>query len=145
MVTARYGARPLGVDFFSALVGVRLPLWSKAKQRDAVKAANADADAAQSAVRNAESALQVEWQELSTNATASRNQLTILVDRVLPIADAAIDAALRDYRLGKATVASVLAAEDAAFRVRLDVARIASEHLAHIVMLAQFANWEVAP
>ena len=145
IVTARYGARPLGADFFSALVGVRLPLWSRSKQRGVVRAARADKDVAQSAVREAEASIQGEWEELNANAAASGNQLAILVDRVLPIADAATDAALREYRLGKASVTSVLATEDAAFRVRLDVARITSEHLAHIVMLAQFTTWEVTP
>lgn len=145
MVTARYGARPLGADFFSAFVGVRLPLWSQSKQRALVQAAHADADAAQSAVRDAEANLRSEWEALEANATASRDQLAILVDRVLPIADAATEASLRDYGLGKASVATVLAAEDAAFRVRLDIARITSEHLSHIVMLAQFATWEVTP
>lgn len=145
MVTARYGARPLGADFFSALVGVRLPIWSRSKQRELVRAAHAEAAAAQSDVAAAQATIQSEWDGLNANAAASRDQLGILVDRVLPVTDATVDAALRDYRLGRANVANVLAADDAAYRIRLDLARLTAEHLTHIVMLAQFANWEVTP
>ena len=41
-ITGRYGARPLGSDFFSAFVGVRLPLWSGRKQGRLAEAARAD-------------------------------------------------------------------------------------------------------
>ncbi|MGH7594433.1 MAG: TolC family protein [Gemmatimonadales bacterium] len=144
-VTGRYGARPLGADFFSAFIGVRVPLWAGAKQRELVRAAEADAEAATNAVADARVNIQREWDELTAGATASLEQLRILVERVLPFTDAALDAALRDYQTAHTNVANVLSAEGAAYRVRLDVARITSEHLTHLVMLEQFATWEAAP
>ena len=43
-VSTRYGARPLGSDFFSAFVGVRIPLWAGRRQHRLTDAARADAD-----------------------------------------------------------------------------------------------------
>jgi outer membrane protein TolC len=56
---------------------------------------------------------------------------------VVPSARAAVDAALRSYRLGQAPFLNVLAAEDSLYRAQLDAVMVAAEHLTHLVVLEQ--------
>lgn len=142
-VTARYGARSLGADFASAFVGVRIPLWSGRKQQQLIAAATADADAARADVAEAEAALRSEIEQMTAVAAAGHERLVILVDRVLPSAAAAVDAALRGYRLGQANITAVLSAQDAEYRARLEIALAVTDHLNHLVMLGQLTRREI--
>jgi outer membrane protein, heavy metal efflux system len=139
-ITARYGARPLGADFASAFVGVRIPLWSGRKQKQVINAAAADADAARADVAESEAALRSDIEQMTAVAAAGHERLVILVDRVLPSATAAVDAALRGYRLGQAKISDVLSAQDAEYRARLEVVLAVTDHLNHLVMLGQLAR-----
>lgn len=139
-VTARYGARPLGADFASAFVGVRIPLWSGRKQKELINSAAADADAARADVAESEAALRSEIDQMMAVAAAGHQRLVILVDRVLPSATAAVDAALRGYRLGQAKISDVLSAQDAEYHARLETALAVTDHLNHLVMLGQLAG-----
>jgi outer membrane protein TolC len=56
-VMTRYGARPLGADFFSAFVGIRLPLFAGRKQSRQAEAARAEADAARASLAEAQASL----------------------------------------------------------------------------------------
>lgn len=142
-VTARYGARPLGADFASAFVGVRVPLWSGRKQQQLIKSAAADADAAHADVADAEATLRADIEQMTAVAAAGHERLVILVDRVLPSATAAVDAALRGYRLGQANITAVLSAQDADYRARLETSLAVTDHLNHLVMLGQLV-WQGA-
>lgn len=136
-ITTRYGARPLGSDFFSAFVGVRLPLWAGRKQHRLADAARADADVAQAALTEEQATLQAELQGDVADVTSGETRLRLLVTQVIPAAEATVDAVLRSYRVGQAPFLSVLAAEDSLYRARLDAARVASEYLSHLVTLDQ--------
>ena len=136
-VRTRYGARPLGSDFFSAFVGVRLPLWAGRKQNRLADAARADADAARAALAEERAALDAELRTALAGVASGETRLRLLTAQVVPAAEATVDAVLRSYRVGQAPFLNVLAAEDALYRARLDAARIASEHLTHLVMLEQ--------
>lgn len=133
----RYGARPLGSDFFSAFVGVRLPLFAGRKQHRLAEAAEAEADAARDAVAEETAALTAELQSTRARVALGERRLRLLVDRVVPAARATAEASLRSYRVGQVDFLNVLAAEDARYRADLDAAREASEHLTHLVMLEQ--------
>jgi outer membrane protein TolC len=133
----RYGARPLGADFFSTFVGVRVPLFAGRKQRRLAEAAAAEAEAARAAAVEATAALRAELETTRARVVAGEVRVRLLVDRVLPAARAAADASLRSYRVGRVEFLNVLAAEDARYRVELDAAREASEHLTHLVMWQQ--------
>ncbi|MBA3894379.1 MAG: TolC family protein [Gemmatimonadales bacterium] len=133
----RYGARPLGSDFFSAFVGVRLPLFAGRKQHRLAEAAEADADAARAAVAEETAALAAELESTRARVAAGERRLRLLVDQVVPAARATAEASLRSYRVGQVDFLNVLAAEDARYRADLDAAREASEHLTHLVMLQQ--------
>ncbi|MES1259230.1 MAG: TolC family protein [Gemmatimonadota bacterium] len=139
-ITARYGARPLGADFASAFVGVRIPLWSGRKQKELINSAAAEADAARADVAESEAALRSEIEQMTAVAAAGHERLVLLVDRVLPSAAAAVEAALRGYRLGQARISDVLSAQDTEYRTRLETALAVTDHLNHLVMLGQLAR-----
>jgi outer membrane protein, heavy metal efflux system len=136
-VGTRYGARPLGSDFFSAFVGVRLPVWAGRKQHRLADAARDEAVAARSDLADETQALTAELTRVRSNAEAGRVRLQLLVTQVVPSAEMTAEAALRSYRVGQVDFLNVLAVDDALYRARLDAAEVAAEHLTHLVMLRQ--------
>jgi outer membrane protein TolC len=134
---ARYGARPLGDDFFSAFVGVRLPIWAGRKQHRLAEAARDEAVAARAALTDETQTLSAELARVRADAEAGRVRLQLVVTQVVPSAELTAEAALRSYRVGQVDFLNVLAVEDALYRARLDAAQVAAEHLTHLVMLWQ--------
>lgn len=144
-ITTRYGARPLGADFFSAFVGIRVPLWTGRKQSRLADAARADADAARAELDQETVTLEAELQAVQAGVASGETRLRLLTTQVIPSAWATVEAVLRSYRVGQAPFLNVLAAEDSLYRARLDAARVAAEHLTHLVMLEQLLLREEAP
>lgn len=144
-ITTRYGARPLGSDFFSAFVGLRVPLWSGRKQHRLADAARSDADAARAALAEERTALDADLSIALAGITSGETRLRLLTAQVIPAAEATVEAVLRSYRVGQAPFLNVLAAEDSLYRARLDAAMVAAEHLTHLVMLEQLLLREEAP
>jgi outer membrane protein TolC len=143
-IMARYGARPIASDFFSAFVGVRIPLYAGRKQFRLADAARADADAARAALAQEQAALAEEIRTVRAQIRAEATRLRLLSDQVVPSARATVDASLRVYRVGKVEFLTVLATEDALYRAELDAARVAAEYLTHLVMLEQLLAREDA-
>ena len=133
----QYGARPLGSDFFSALVGIRIPLYAGRKQHQLADAARAEAVAARAALAEEQAELVEEMRTVRAQIRAGATRLRLLTEQVVPAAQATVDASLRVYRVGNVEFLTVLAAEDALYRAELDAARVAAEHLTHLVMLEQ--------
>jgi len=144
-ITTRYGARPLDSDFFSAFVGIRLPLWAGRKQHRLADAARADADAARAALAEERAALDADLTTALAGITSGETRLRLLTTQVIPAAEATVEAVLRSYRVGQAPFLNVLAAEDSLYRAQLDAAMVAAEHLTHLVMLEQLLLREEAP
>jgi cobalt-zinc-cadmium efflux system outer membrane protein len=144
-ITTRYGARPLDSDFFSAFIGVRLPLWAGRKQHRLADAARADADAARAALAEERAALDADLGITLAGITSGETRLRLLTTQVIPAAEATVDAVLQSYRVGQAPFLNVLAAEDSLYRARLDAAMVAAEHLTHLVMLEQLLLREDTP
>jgi cobalt-zinc-cadmium efflux system outer membrane protein len=144
-ITTRYGARPLDSDFFSAFVGIRLPLWAGRKQHRLADAARADADAARAALAEEHAALDADRTIALAGIASGETRLRLLTTQVIPAAEATVDAVLRSYRVGQAPFLNVLAAEDSLYRARLDAAMVAAEHLTHLVMLEQLLLREDTP
>ncbi len=140
----RYGARPLGSDFFSAFVGVRLPLFAGRKQHRLAEAANAEADAARAAVAEETAALTADLRSTLARVAGGERRLRLLVSHVVPASRATAEASLRSYRVGQVDFLNVLAAEDARYRAELDAASETAEHLTHLVMLEQLLAREDA-
>ena len=143
-LSARYGARPLGSDFFSAFVGVRLPLWAGRKQLRLADAARAESEAASAALAGEETALSAELARTRADITGGAERIRLLADQVVPAADATVEAALRSYGVGQADFLSVLSAEDALYRARLELASVTAEHFTHLVMLHELVRPEGA-
>src|SRR6266705_4126169 len=88
-LSARYGYRPVVSgsnlpDFFSAFVGLRLPIWAWRKQNRLADAARADSSAAAAEFRDTELQLSREVTETAARVQASQQRLALLVDGVLP-------------------------------------------------------------
>jgi outer membrane protein, heavy metal efflux system len=144
-ITTRYGARPLGADFFSAFVGIRVPLWAGRKQSRLADAARADADAARAELADEAVALEAELEAARAAVASGETRLRLLTTQVIPSANATVEAVLRSYRVGQAPFLNVLAAEDSFYRAELEAAMVAAEHLTHLVMLEQILLPEDAP
>lgn len=144
-VGARYGGRPIASDFFSATVGIRLPIWAGRKQHQLTDAARADAAAAQAQLQEEQVALAAELAGVAAAARAGAERLDLLVTEVMPAAQATVEAVLRSYRAGQVDFLNVLAVQDAWYRATLDASAAAAEHLTHLVMLDQLLAREVAP
>ena len=136
-ITTRYGARPLGADFFSAFVGIRVPLWAGRKQSRLADAARADADAARAELAEETAALGAELEATQAAVASGEIRLRLLTTQVIPSAFTTVEAVLRSYRVGQAPFLNVLAAEDSLYRAELEAAMLAAEHLTHLVMLEQ--------
>jgi outer membrane protein TolC len=136
-IMTRYGARPLGPDFFSAFIGVRVPLYAGRKQLRLADAARADAEAARAGLAEERAALAEEIRTVRAQIRSGATRLHLLTDRVVPSAQATVDATLRNYRVGQVQFLTVLATEDALYRAKLDAARVAAEHLTHLIVLEQ--------
>jgi outer membrane protein, heavy metal efflux system len=136
-ITTRYGARPLGADFFSAFVGIRVPLWAGRKQSRLADAARADADAARAELAEETVVLEAELEAAQAAVASGETRLRLLTTQVIPSAWATVEAVLRSYRVGQAPFLNVLAAEDSFYRAELDAAMVAAEHLTHLVVLEQ--------
>jgi cobalt-zinc-cadmium efflux system outer membrane protein len=143
-ITTRYGARPLGADFFSAFVGIRVPLWASRKQGRLADAAKADADAARAELAGETVALEAELEAVRAGVASGETRLRLLTTQVIPSAWATVEAVLRSYRVGQAPFLNVLAAEDSLYRAELEAAMVAAEHLTHLVMLEQLLLTEDA-
>lgn len=146
----RYGYRGTvnGValpDFFSAFVGIRLPIWASRKQHQLVAAARADSAGAAADVRDTELEIIRSVAETAARAEAGRRRLQLLEGGVLPAARATVESALRSYQVGRTEFLTLLAAEDALFRAELETAEVAAEHLTHLVMLALLTAPETQP
>ncbi len=141
----QYGARPLGSDFFSAFVGVRIPLYAGRKQLRLAEAARAEADAAREALAEEQANLAEEIRTVQGQIRAGATRLRLLNEQVIPSAQAAVDASLRTYRVGKVEFLTVLATEDALYRAELDAARVTAELLTQRVMLDQLTGREETP
>jgi cobalt-zinc-cadmium efflux system outer membrane protein len=143
-IATRYGARPLGDDFFSAFVGIRLPLWSGRKQRRLAEAARADVAAAHAALDDEAASLTAELERTVAQVAASERRLKLLYQQVLPSSQETAHAVLRSYRVGQAPFLNVLAAEDSLYRAELEALMVAAEHFSQLVALQQLLSQEDA-
>ncbi len=149
-LSARYGYRPVAFgfkfpDFFSAFVGVRLPIWAWRKQNRLADAARADSTGAAAGLRDAELQLSREVTEAAARVQASQQRLALLVDGVLPNARGTVESVLRSYQVGRAEFLTLLSVEDARYRAELEAVAVAADYQAQLVMLRQLTAGETQP
>lgn len=144
-LTLRYGRRGSvgGValpDFFSAFVGLRVPIWAGRKQHPLANAAREDSAVATATLRDAELELAKEITESLAGAQAERKRLDLLLDRVLPAAEATAASVRQSYQVGRAEFLTLLTTQDALYRAQLEAAAVAAEYRTHLVMLEQLVT-----
>ena len=150
-VTLRYGYRPAFggqfnlPDFFSAFIGLRLPIWAGRKQNRLADAARADSTGAAAELRDAELQLSRDVAEAAARVQASQQRLALLVDGVLPTARGTVESVMRSYQVGRAEFLTLLSVEDARFRAELEAAEVAAHYLTQLVMLRQLTAGEGRP
>jgi outer membrane protein TolC len=149
-VTLRYGYRPRAFnfnfpDFFSAFVGLRLPVWAWRKQNRLADAARADSTGAVAGLRDAELQLSREVTEAAARVQASQQRLELLMDGVLPNARGTVESVLRSYQVGRAEFLTLLSVEDARYRAELEAVAVAADYQAQLVMLRQLTAGEGQP
>jgi outer membrane protein TolC len=143
-ITTRYGARPLGADFFSTFVGIRVPIWAGRKQSRLADAARADADAVRAELAEETASVEADLEAAQAGVASGETRLRLLTTQVIPSAWATVEAVLRSYRVGQAPFLNVLAAEDSLYRAELEAAMVAAEHLTDLVILEQLLLTEDA-
>src|SRR6266508_1542120 len=102
-LTLRYGYRPRAFylnfpDFFSAFIGLRLPVWAWRKQNRLADAARADSTGAAAGLRDAELQLSREVTEAAARVQGSQQRLALLLAGVLPNARGTVESVLRSYQ-----------------------------------------------
>ena len=147
-VGVRYGLRPAfgGIynqpDFFSAFVGLRLPVWAWRKQNRLADAARADSTGAAADLRDAELQLSREVTETAARVQASQQRLALLADGVLPTAQGTVESVMHSYQVGRAEFLTLLSVEDTHYRAQLEAAAVAADYLTQLVMLRQLTTGE---
>ncbi len=132
-------------DYPSAFFGVRLPVWAWRKQNRLADAARADSTAAAAEFHDTEAQLRREVVETAAQVEASRRRLELLVDRILPAAQATVESVLRSYQVGRAEFLTLLSVEDARYRAELEAVAVAADYQAQLVMLRQLTAEEGQP
>jgi outer membrane protein TolC len=149
-LTLRYGYRPRAFnlnfpDFFSAFIGLRLPVWAWRKQKRLADAARADSTGAAAGLCDAELQLSRQVTETAARVQAAQQRLLLLVDGVLPNARGTVESVLRSYQVGRTEFLTLLSVEDARYRAELEAAAVAADYLAQLVMLRQLTAGESQP
>jgi len=132
-------------DYPSAFVGMRLPIWAWRKQHRLADAARADSTAAAAEFRDTEAQLRSEVVATAARVQASGRRLGLLVDGVLPAAQATVESVLRSYQVGRAEFLTLLSVEDARYRAELEAVAVAADYQAQLVMLRQLTAGETQP
>ena len=150
-LTVRYGYRPdinglfRQPDFFSAFLGIRIPLWAGRKQHRLTDAARADSTAAAADLRATAAGLSHDVATTVAAVNAARRRLDLLVESVLPTADATVASVRTTYETGQADLQTLLAALDARFRAHLEAEAVAADYQTQLVTLQQLTAQDGTP
>ncbi len=124
--TVSAGVMPRGGDFppmWQANVGVNLPVFSGRKQNRAVAESSAQAEASTRATEALEQVLRLRVRERLIALTALRDTAAIYRDGLLTQSAATAESTLTQYRVGRASFASVLEANTGIIRDEEDYLR----------------------
>lgn len=150
-LSVRYGYRPPFQGqfrlpaFFSAFLGLRLPIWAWRKQHRLADAARADSLGAAAELRDTELQLSREVSATAARVEAARQRLVLLLDGILPAARGTVESVRRSYQVGRTEFLTLLAVEDAEYRAELDAAAVAADYQAQLVTLRQLVAEESQP
>jgi cobalt-zinc-cadmium efflux system outer membrane protein len=95
-------------DFFSAGVGISIPLWAGRKQDQEVMAAERDLSAGRSGYANALNAVRNRIRDITADLSAMKESLSLYDTGLLPQARDSVSASRSAYEVGQVEFASVL-------------------------------------
>jgi len=107
-------------DFFSAAVGISLPIWYGRKQDKEVEAAVRDLSSMQSGYRNAWNAVRNRVRDITADVTALTASLSLFDTGLLPQARESVASSLSAYQVGKVEFTSVLLGQIALFQQEIE-------------------------
>lgn len=111
------GERP---DFFSATVGITLPLWHGRKQDKEVEAAVRDLSSAKSRYEEAWNAIRNRLQEIAADIAAQRESLSLFDTGLLLQARESVNSSRAAYEVGQVEFASVLLGQIVLYQQEID-------------------------
>jgi len=111
------GERP---DFFSATVGITLPLWHGRKQDKEVEASVRELSSAKSGYENAWNAVRNRLREIAADIAAQRETLSLFDTGLLPQARESVNSSRAAYEVGQVEFSSVLLGQIALYRQEID-------------------------
>lgn len=111
------GDRP---DFFSATVGITLPLWHGRKQDREAEASVRDLSSAKSGYENAWNAIRNRLKEITADVAAQRESLSLFDTGLLPQARESVNSSRAAYEVGQVEFASVLLGQIALYQQEID-------------------------
>jgi cobalt-zinc-cadmium efflux system outer membrane protein len=107
-------------DFFSAGVGISLPLWYGRKQDQEVEAALRDLSSAESSYVNAWNSLQNRIREITSDIVALTESLSLFDTGLLPQARESVASSLSAYQVGAVEFSSVLIGQIALYQQEIE-------------------------
>lgn len=143
MVSVQNGVRFGGREpFFTALLGVSVPLWAGRKQRPLARAAALDVDATQARYEDLRARLDGQVRAQVADLDGLDDRIRLAAEQIVPLADAASASALQRYQVGAVEFSAVLDTQDDAFRAQLGLARLIADYGAARVRLAALVGEE---
>ena len=112
-------------DFFSAAVGISLPIWYGRKQDKEVEAAVRDLSSMQSGYRNAWNAVRNRVRDITADVTALTDSLSLFDTGLLPQARESVASSLSAYQVGEVQFSSVLLGQIALYQQEIERERTA--------------------
>jgi len=114
---------PTGMErpnFFSATIGITLPLWHGRKQDREVEASVRDLSSAKSGYESAWNAIRNRLQEISADIAAQRETLSLFDTGLLPQARESVNSSRSAYEVGRVEFASVLLGQIGLYQQEID-------------------------
>jgi len=114
---------PMGMErpnFFSATIGITLPLWHGRKQDREVEASVRDLSSAKSGYESAWNAIRNRLQEISADIAAQRETLSLFDTGLLPQARESVNSSRSAYEVGRVEFASVLLGRIGLYQQEID-------------------------
>ena len=111
------GERP---DFFSATVGITLPIWHGRKQDKEVEASVRELSSAKSRYEEAWNAIRNRLQEIAADIAAQRDSLSLFDTGLLPQARESVNSSRAAYEVGQVEFASVLLGQIVLYQQEID-------------------------
>jgi outer membrane protein TolC len=107
-------------DFFSASVGISIPLWHGRKQDQEVEAAVRDLSAGRSSYSNALNAVRNRIRDITADLSAMKASLSLYDTGLLPQARESVSASRSAYEVGQVEFASVLMGQLSLFQQEIE-------------------------